>query len=114
MIEKDILQVLLNDEVVLEFDRDVELPDYQQNYLTEMDLWMDAGIKVGEDTIKSPSMLDRSQHVTHTLVDALQKDNLDDANAMCAYLGTRLPDLDKVDCSNSDTDKGISIKLVYK
>jgi len=111
---KDILQMLLNDELALEFDREVELPDYQQSYLTEMDLWMDIGIQVGEDTIKSPGMLERSQHVTHTMVDALIKDNTDDANAMCAYLATRIPDLAQVNCKTSKTDKGISIKLIYK
>lgn len=111
---KNILEIRLNNETIIEFDRDVELPDYQQSYLMEMDIGMDGGIPVGDDMIKSPGILERTHYVTNTLVDALLKDNLDEANAMCAYLATRITDLEQVNCETSDTNKDVSIHLKYK
>jgi len=111
---KDTLQICLNNEIIIEYDRDIELPDYQQSYLMEMDADMDNGIPFGEDILKSPSILDRTHYVTNTLVNALLQDNLDEANAMCAYLATRVTHLEQVSCETSDTDKGISVNLKYK
>ena len=50
----NIMAVLLNGVAQLEYDRDKLLPDHQAAYLDKMDTRMDAGILIGNETIKNP------------------------------------------------------------
>ena len=78
MKEKDntILYVIINDEPILEFDRKKPLPGHQRQYLDNMDAQMDQGIKIGDDMIKDPDPLVRSQFVANSLVNSLIKEEL--------------------------------------
>jgi len=108
----NILYVLLNDEPILEFDRKKPVPGHQRVYLDNMDAQMDAGIQLGEDFIKSPNPLQRSQFVANSLVNSLLKQSYSQAIAMCTYLAKRMPELQQIKCVG-DRDKEISIEFVY-
>lgn len=107
-----ILTVTLNKEPLLEFDRNKPVPGHQRAYLDNMDAHMDTGIQLGEYFIKSPNVLQRSQFVANTLVNALFKEKFSQAIAMCTYLAKRMPDLQHIKCIG-DKEEDFSIEFVY-
>lgn len=106
------LYVILNDEPILEFDRKKPVPGHQRQYLDNMDSQMEQGIQLGEDFIKEPNALQRSQFVANSLVNLLLKDEYSMSIAMCTYLAKRLPDLQQIKCKEDDKGE-ISIELVF-
>jgi len=115
-LNPDMFYVVLNDEPLLEFDRKKPVPGHQRQYLDNMDSQMDQGIQLGDDFIKSPNPLQRSQFVANSLINLLLKDEYSTAIAMCTYLAKRLPDLQQVKAkgifSDSKEDE-LSIELVF-
>jgi hypothetical protein len=107
-----ILTVSLNKEPLLEFDRNKPVPGHQRAYLDNMDAHMDIGIQLGEDFIDSPNVLQRSQFVANSLVNALFKEKFSQAIAMCTYLAKRMPDLQQIKCIG-DKEEDFSIEFVY-
>jgi len=106
------LYVILNGDPLLEFDRRKPVPGHQRQYIDNMDSQMEQGIQAGDDFIKAPNPLQRSQFVANSLVNMLLKENYSMAVAMCTYLAKRMPDLQQIQCkSNSEDD--ISIEFVF-
>ena len=110
--QDNLLYVILNDEALLEFDRKKPVPGHQRQYLDHMDAQMDQGIQLGDDFIKEPNALQRTQFVANSLVNFLFKDEYSKAIAMCTYLAKRMPDLQQVKCKG-DSEKEVSIELVF-
>ena len=108
-----ILYVLLNQETVLEFDRNKIIPQQQRDYLDNMDARMDDGVHLGEEFIKSLNPLQKAQFVANSMVNGLLNQDFNQAIAMCTYLGDRLPDLKQIVCSGKDDEEGIQIEFVY-
>ena len=107
----NIMAVLLDGIAQLEYDRDKPLPVHQAAYLDRMDVRMDEGILVGDETIASPDLNQRAQFVAGNLVHALNTGDEQLAGAMCSWLALRLPDLKQV---RIQTDAGeVSIELVF-
>ncbi len=105
------LHVIVNDISILEFDRSKPLPSHQRRYLDQMDITMDAGIKLGKDDIENPNTLQRAQYIANSLVNALFEENYDLGIAMCTYLAKRIPDLLQIKAIG---EKGeTSIELVF-
>lgn len=109
----NILHILFNEEAVLEFDRSKSIPEIQSQYLDNMDDRMNEGIQLGEDFIAPPNPLQKAQFVANSMVNALLKQDYNQAIAMCTYLGVRLSDLKQVICNGRDDDNGIKIEFVY-
>jgi len=129
-MEDSILYVIFNGNPVLEFDRTKPVPGHQRQYLDNMDARMDAGIQLGDDFIKEPNALQRSQFVANSLVNSLLKKEDSVAVAMCTYLAKRMPDLQQIKCESEQStildkesdvktfeddkqDVGVSIEFVY-
>ncbi|MEJ2141578.1 MAG: hypothetical protein P8Y24_04365 [Gammaproteobacteria bacterium] len=89
------LEVVINEETVLSFNA-VRFPGHQRQFLDKMDLDMDDGIEVDGQHIKEPDNMQRATYVAMSLILAVQAGNTEMANAMCAYLVHRLPDLKQV------------------
>jgi len=104
---------VLNQQVVLEFDRSKKIPDIQLEYLNNIDARLDAGIPMGDETIIPKDQLEKSQYVANSMVNSLLKDDFNQAIAMCTYLGHRMKDLKQVVCVGQDDDNGIQIEFVY-
>ena len=109
----NILHVLLNDEAVLEFDRNKTLPDEHRQYLDNMDARMDDGVNLGDEFVKSLNPLQKAQFVANSMVNGLLNDDFNQAIAMCTYLGDRLPDLKQVICTGQADESGMQIEFVY-
>lgn len=98
------LAIVINGEVVLEYDREVTLTDVQRASLQKMETKMDGGFMLGGEQITNPDKNQRLQFISSNLIQAL----LEDGNealiaASTAYLAENLPDLKQV---TADTKSG--------
>ena len=108
----DKLVVVLDEQAVLEYDRNKPLVESQLGYLMKMDEAMEKGIKVGQETIDSPDLQQKAQFVALQLVKALHDENDAVIAASCSYLATRLPDLLQVVAKTME-GKGYYCDLVF-
>lgn len=99
----DVLAVVLNGTLELEYHRTRELPTPQREYLQQMDQRMDAGISLGGVVIATPNQLERAQFVATSLVHALSANNEPVAAASCAYLANRIPALRQIKATEHNT-----------
>lgn len=109
--KKDLMAVLLNGVAQLEYDRNKPLNGYQTDYLQNMDDKMDNGIVLGDKTLESPDVLDRSKFVAGNLIHAMKANDEAMSAAFCSYIATRIPDLKQVRIT--DINDEISIELVF-
>ncbi|MEN8206221.1 MAG: hypothetical protein ABFS24_09435 [Pseudomonadota bacterium] len=107
----NIMAVFLNGIAQLEYDRDRLLPDHQAAYLDKMDTRMDAGILIGNETIRDPDQDQRTQFAAANLAHALNARDEAMAAAMCSYLAIRLPELKQV--MIEDEAGEIAIKFIF-
>lgn len=105
------LTVFINNESVIEYDRDMRLPGKQRQYLDKMDADMDAGFELGDEKIENPDEKDRAKFVAMTLVHSIEANNEPMIVATCAYLATRQTGLIEVR-ANADGDN-MMMDLVY-
>jgi len=104
------LSVLVNNEPVFEFDRDITFDEPQLAFLNRMDSDMDKGIKVRGHLQVDPDSEQRATFVVMNLIKALQQDNEAVVSASCAYLLNRHPALIEVH-ANDDVDS-VKIELI--
>lgn len=106
-----LMQVHVNGQPQIDYDRSKSLSDKQQEYLEKMDEGMDAGITLAGETIKEPDLLQRAKFVAGYLSQALFDDNEQMIAASTAWLATRLPDLKQIKIAQDGEQ--ISIDLVF-
>ena len=104
------LAVLINNEIVFEFDRELTFADQQLVFLDRMDSDMDSGIKIHGELIMNPDSQQRANFVVMNLIKALQQDNEAVITASCAYLVNRFPRL--IEVHANDHGKSVKIELI--
>ena len=104
------LAVILNGNVVMEYDTHTRLPGRQRRFLEKMDLDMDNGICLDTETIVSPTRMQRAHYVAMTLIRSLHTDNPAMVSMSCAYLANRIPELKEIR-ANEDGEN-VSMELV--
>jgi len=104
------LSVLVNNELVFAFDRDITFDEPQLAFLNRMDGDMDKGIKVRGHLQVDPDSKQRATFVVMNLIKALQQNNEAVVSASCAYLLNRHPALIEVH-ANDDVDS-VKIELI--
>ena len=104
------LEIVINGETVITFDKK-RLPGHQRQFLDAMDLDMDEGIELAGEYIAEPDELQRAKYVAMSLFMAINSENADMANAMCAYLVYRQPELKQVRVIENGMD--IELDLLY-
>lgn len=92
----NILAVVVNDQLILQYDRDRPLPGHQQSYLEKLDRKFDDGIELQGEFLPEPDLQQRARYMSLSLMEGIiyQEDAL--ASASLAWLATRLPDLKQV------------------
>jgi hypothetical protein len=90
------LAVLINGEVILEYDRNRPISEQQVTYLDHMDDEMSQGITIEDRKLDVPDPLERAQFVCIGLLEAIAADDAPRAAAMCSYLALRLPELKRI------------------
>jgi hypothetical protein len=106
-----LMQVHVNGQPQIDYDRSKALSEKQQEYLDKMDEGMDAGITLAGEEIKEPDLLARAKFVAGYLSQALFDDNEQMIAASTAWLAMRLPDLKQVKITQDGEQ--ISIDLVF-
>ena len=104
------LAVLINNEIVFEFDRELSFADQQLAFLDKMDSDMDSGIKIHGELLANPDSQQRASFVVMNLIKALQQDNEAVITASCAYLVNRFPRL--IEVHANDHGKSVKIELI--
>ncbi len=104
--------IVINNEKVVEHDRNKRLTGLQRRFLDEMDQKMATGIQLGSEKIDGPDTLQRAQYVANTLITALLRENDSLAAACCSYLARRLPDLQQVK-ARTEENGATMIELVF-
>lgn len=90
------LAVVVNDELMLQFDRDKSLPDHHQQYLQKLDAKFDRGIELQGEYLPNPDLQQRARYMALSLMEGIIYQEDAKASASLAWLATRLPDLKQV------------------
>lgn len=106
----EIVNITLNHESVLQYDRRRPLSDLQSRYIQKMDEDMDKGITIDGRKINQPDPLQRAHFVALTLITAIKVENEQLAAATSAYLVDRLPELRQINAV--DEREGFIVHLV--
>lgn len=109
---RSILQVLVNQKIVLEYNRNTRLPGKQREFLDKMDFDMDQGFYIDDKRYANPDLIQRGNYVAIKLLKAIQDKNQGMMNAMCAYLVNRLPGLYQIAIKESGEE--LTIKLHFE
>jgi len=109
--DAELLVIVVNGEVQVEYHRGKPLPQAQHAYLDRMDEQMGAGVRLGGVRVAQPDALQRAQFVATRLLEGLQNGSDPLVAAGCAYLASRLPDLTQVKAHV--VDGGFSAELVF-
>ena len=106
-----LLKIIINDEMVLEYNKSNRLPGHQRQFLDQMDNDMDQGIELNGQVFNTPSQEQRAKYIAMYLINALLNETDHMVIASCAYLGHRLPDLEKV-IAEEHSDE-VTIEFTY-
>ena len=107
----DKLAIVVNQELVLEYDRNHPLDDRQKSSLNNIEAKLDLGIRVDDQFIAQPTVRDRATFIANQLLHAYLNDDDPKIAICCAYLASRLPELKQIR-STHHPDR-ISIQLVF-
>ena len=106
---KNSFNVTLNKQIIYTYT-DKPAPARLRRYLEEMDNDMSQGIQLGELFVKQPDEFQRLQYVAMKLFNALDVNDLNQAEVMSAYLLKRKSQLNEV-CIHLAGDL-INLKLI--
>lgn len=106
----NVITVLVNNEPVYEFDREITLQENQLAFLDKMDSDMGKGLKIKGELIQQPDELQRATFVAMNLIKALKQDNESVINSSCAYLISRKPTL--IEVRANDHESSVKIELI--
>ena len=104
------LEIIVNEESVYEYDAGGTLSQQQLDFIDQMDRDMDKGIKIDGELFKSPTIDQRLQFVALNLLRALQQEDYARMQVACAYMTHRRESLSSVIYSRDD--EGLVIELV--
>ena len=108
---------LMEDQEVLTYDRSQTLAEQQKNDLDNMDTLMDKGFILGEESISSPDFQQKTQFVALNLVNALLKENDQEAIMLFTYLVNRMPDLKQAKAKTKTKERAseqrIGIEFIF-
>ncbi len=106
---------LMEDQEMLSYDRSQTLPEQQKNYLDNMDTMMDKGFILGEESISNPDFQQKTQFVALNLVNALLKENDQEAIMLFTYLVNRMPELKQAKAKTKEGASGrrIGVEFIF-
>jgi len=107
-----ILEIILNGNTVMEYQRNTRLPGKQREFLDIMDIDMDEGINLDGKIISSPNNQQRCHYVAMKLIQALKSNNKSMITATCAYLTNRQPTLQQVKAD--EEGEAVTLALVFE
>ncbi len=109
--KSEMLHIIINDTVLLEYDRNKPIPEEQYKYLDQMDAKMKDGITLGKDKIDKPNTLQCAQYIANSLISALFEEDYNLGIALCTYLAQRIPDLQQVKAVGEKNE--VSVEFIF-
>ena len=106
------LEIMLNGNPVIKYQRNTRLPGKQREFLDIMDIDMDEGINLDGKIISSPDNQQRCYYVAMKLIQALKSNNKGMITASCAYLANRQPTLQQI--SAEEDGNSVTLELVFE
>ena len=107
----NILAIVINDDLKLQYDRSKQLPENQQQYLLTLDKKFDSGLELQGEKIDHPDIQQKARYMTLILMESILYQEDAKAAVSMAWLATRLPDLKQV---KAIVDKnGTQFELVF-
>lgn len=107
----DILSVYINDKIILEYDKKTRHPGKQRQFFDAMDLDMDEGIEINNETITSPDKMQRANYVSMSLLQGIASESEGMIANTLGYLVNRLPELKKI--RSIEKGKDITMELIF-
>lgn len=105
------LAIVVNDELMMEYHRDIELDEHKQKYLASLDAKFDNGIELEGEALANPTLQQRAQFITLSLMEGIMYKEEKMASVSLAWLALRLPDLKQV-IAQADHN-GTKFELVF-
>lgn len=90
------LAVVVNDELILQYERTRELPTHQQQHLDSLDKKFDQGIELQGEFLQKPDIESRAKYMALSLMEGIIYQEDAKAAVSLAWLATRIPDLKQV------------------
>lgn len=110
--QQPIVNIVVNEQTVMQYDRNKKPSAEQFAYIDGMDKQMDEGIEVGGAFHQKPDPVVKSQFVSQQLLIALAAKNYSLAAAMCTWLSERLPELVRVQAKGT-LQQSMQVDLVF-
>jgi len=90
------LAVVVNDQLMLEYNRDIPLDENKQKYLESLDAKFDNGIELEGEKLSNPTLQQRAQFISLSMMEGIMYKDDKMASVSVAWLALRLPDLKQV------------------
>ncbi|MBL7003522.1 MAG: hypothetical protein ISR69_05815 [Gammaproteobacteria bacterium] len=105
------LAIVINDELMIEYNHDVELGENKLKYLASLDAKFEAGLEIGGQFVADPDIQQRARYMAMSLMEGIMYNDEKMASVSVSWLATRLPDLKQV-VAHADHD-GTKFELIF-
>lgn len=105
------LAVVVNQQLLLQFDPAVALPGSQMDYLSKLDTRFEQGVVIEGKQVDNPQLEDRARFIVTSMMEGIMYREEAQAAACLAWLGTRLPALKQVVAEVDE--QGTRFELVF-
>lgn len=105
------LAVVVNEQLMYEYHRDVELAENKHNYLNSLDARFEKGVELEGKFLAHPTMEERAQYICKSLMEGIMYQDEKMASVSLCWLATRITDLKQI-IAAVDED-GTKFELVF-
>ena len=102
--------VLLNNQLIHEFNVQTRLPGHVRSFLDRMDADMEQGIKVDGEQVTSPDEDLKLKYVVHNLLLGLKENNKGLIQSTSTYLGSRYHGLASINVIENDGETVLTVQ----
>lgn len=106
-----VLAIVVNDQLMLQYDRNKELPTHQQEHLAKLDAKFEQGIELQGEKIDHPDAEQRAKYMALSLMEGIIYQEDARAAVSLAWLATRFPDLKQVQAEVDE--QGTQFELIF-
>lgn len=107
----NIVKLVVNEETVLQFDRDISIPENQKAFLMQMEIKMSGGFDLAGEFIKKPDLMQKAQFVALNMLDYINQENFNMAIGLFTYIVSSMPDLKQLEAVGSGNDYKIEFNF---
>ncbi len=105
------LAIVINDQLKLQYDRSKQLPEHQQQYLSNLDNKFTKGLELQGEKIDDPNIEQKARYMSLILMESILYKEDSKAAVCLAWLATRLPDLKQLKAIVDD--QGTQFELIF-